>query len=148
MKLIINTIGHFKNLIILLAILIEIGWLGLTIKNNLDSNTVQTEAISVLAKSTILESKDLPVFKKDAAIKNIYFWPGSGNFFSVEKNHISSRFDNYLLDEYGEEYSNLPVQEFEHLIENVLKQIESAAKFVSQTNSKITKDSKDVKISM
>ena len=64
MKLIINTIGHFKNLIILLAILIEIGWLGLTIKNNLDSNTVQTEAISVLAKSTILESKDLPVFKK------------------------------------------------------------------------------------
>ena len=140
MKLIINTIGHFKNLIILLAILIEIGWLGLTIKNNLDSNTVQTEAISVLAKSTILESKDLPVFKKDAATKNIYFWPGSGNFFSVEKNHISSRFDNYLLDEYGEEYSNLPVQEFDHLIENVLKQIESAAKFVSQTNSKIPED--------
>ena len=44
------------------------------------------------------------------------------------------------MDEYGEEYSNLPVQEFEHLIENVLKQIESAAKFVSQTNSKIPKD--------
>ena len=87
MKLIINTIGHFKNLIILLAILIEIGWLGLTIKNNLDSNTVQTEAISVLAKSTILESKDFPVFKKKAATKSIYFWPGSGNFFSVEKNH-------------------------------------------------------------
>ena len=32
--------------------------------------------------------------------------------------HISSRFDNYLLDEYGEEYSNLPVQEFKHLIGN------------------------------
>ena len=61
-------------------------------------------------------------------------------FSPSKKNHISSRFNNYLLDEYGEEYSNLPVQEFEHLIENVLKQIESAAKFVSQTNSKIPKD--------
>ena len=72
MKLIINTIGHFKNFIILLAILIEIGWLGLTIKNNLDSNTVQTEAISVLAKSTLIESKIFPKFKKDAEENNIY----------------------------------------------------------------------------
>ena len=87
MKLIINTIGHLKNLIILLAILIEIGWLGLTIKNNLDSNTVQTEAISVLAKSTLIESKIFPKFKKNAEVKNIYFWPGSGNFFSIEKNN-------------------------------------------------------------
>ena len=71
MKLIINTIGHFKNFIILLAILIEIGWLGLTIKNNLDSNTVQTEAISVLAKSTLIESKIFPKFKKVEALQYI-----------------------------------------------------------------------------
>ena len=144
MKLIVNTIGHFKNFIILLAILIEVGWLGLTIKNNLDSNTVQTEAISVLAKSTLIESEIFPKFKKDAEKDNIYFWPGSGNFFSVEKNNISSSFQNYLLEEYGEEYSNLPGQEFDHLVENVLVQIESAAKFVSQTNSRIPKDNFDL----
>ncbi len=140
MKLIINTIGNFKNSIILLAILIEIGWLGLTIKINLDSNTVQTEAISVLARSTLIESNLFPKFKKDAEEDNIYFWPGSGNFFSIEKNNISSRFQNHLLEEYGEEYSNLPSKEFNHLVENVLVQIESAATFVSQTNSSIPKD--------
>ena len=69
MKLIINTIGNFRNLIILLAILIEIGWLGLTIKSNLNANTVQTEAISALAKSTIIKLNDLPEFKKTAAAK-------------------------------------------------------------------------------
>ena len=49
-----------------MAILLEVAWLGLTIKNNLDSNTVQTEAISVLAKSTIIEPEIFPKFKKDA----------------------------------------------------------------------------------
>ena len=76
-------------ILIITLIVLELAWLFISIRNNLNSNTVQTDAIGFLIKSALSKKGELPDLKKESESKNIYFWPG--NWEIINPNIINTQ---------------------------------------------------------
>ena len=95
-------------ILIITLIVLELAWLFISIRNNLNSNTVQTDAIGFLIKSALSKKGELPDLKKESESKNIYFWPGNWEIINPNIINTQKYFEKKLLSTYGDEYVNLP----------------------------------------
>ena len=128
-------------ILIITLIVLELAWLFISIRNNLNSNTVQTDAIGFLIKSALSKKGELPDLKKESESKNIYFWPGNWEVINPNIINTQKYFEKKLLSTYGDEYVNLPKNELEQIKNVLLNKIDQNIRNVFESKNKLSLDS-------
>ena len=91
------------EVIAVLILLADLGWVLFSLEQQLNKPTVQSRAMKPLIQYALESKEHQKELQTQAERERIYFWPGNG--IQVQsKDSLSSRLDHLLYEQYGQEY--------------------------------------------